>query len=822
MAKRKTKKSKQVDDYEHKEATRLNNPPSGLAWQDTEKPPKRTFEYDPHLDPQLIWSGKAERTSFEVEAPSIHVHEYLSAERIIRAVQKEQPQLSFFESPDLDRSKQVEFYKHEMDWYNRLVLGDSLVVMTSLLERERLGGRVQMIYIDPPYGINYNSNFQARVRERSPKETQDETVTREPEQIQAYRDTWELGVHSYLTYLRDRLLLARELLSDNGSVFVQIGPDRLHLVRTLMDEVFGAQNACPVITVQKTSGHEARLLPEISDFLLWYAKDKPQVKYRQLFEERAERGAAYSNVELPDGVRRRMTPEERLDPSRLPSGSRIFRYDNITSQGSSRSLPFEFNGETFYPGRNLQWKIRREGMEGLAKAGRLAVVGKTLSYIRYVDDFGAVRRTNIWTDTGVAGFQQRKKQYVVETNPKIIERAVLMTTDPGDLVIDPTCGSGTTAFVAEKHGRRWITVDTSRVALALTRERILTANYPHYRLIDALRGVDAGIEYRVATRITASSIGYGEAPPEEILYDQPLVDSNVIRVSGPFTVEALSRYSVNPMGDGASPEPDDLGSTEAQDHVDTLLDALEKQGIPGKPGEKTKIESLQRITNTGFIQAEGTYSDASGKEKSFAVSLGPRFGPITVAQIDEALHDAYGYDLVVFAGFAADPEAQKYVAKGKLGRFNVVLLAANPDLLVGDLLKTTASSQTFRLFASPDVRVKPVNDGEVAVEVIGIDSFDASTGEVVSRSQADVAAWFLDQDYDGIVFHVTQAFFPKTNAWEQLQKALKDTVDPDLMEQLESFESIPFTPGEHGKAAVRVIDDFGNASEVVVDLASTG
>lgn len=704
-------------------------------------------------------------------------------------------------------------------WRNRLILGDSLTVMTSLLDKERLGGQVQTIYIDPPYGINFNSNFQARLSDRSPKETRDETITREPEQIQAFRDTWALDIHSYLTYLRDRLLVARELLSDQGSVFVQIGPDRLHLVRCLLDEVFGSQNSCPVITVQKTSGHEATLLPEVADFLLWYAKDKTRVKYRQLYEERSEKGDAYRYAHLSDGTRRPMTPEERADPTRLPAGSRIFRYGDITSQGSSRSVPFEFEGRTFHPGRNLQWKIRLEGMEGLARAGRLGVTGNTLSYIRYADDFPAIRRTNVWTDTGVAGFQKRKKQYVVETNPKIVERALLMTSDPGDLVIDPTCGSGTSPYVCEKHGRRWITIDTSRVAVALTRERLLTATYPYYALIDDQRGIDGGLKYRVLERVTASSIGYGKPPSEETLYEHPLVEPNLVRISGPFTVEALSRYGTNPMQEDRLPVPQDAHSTESSDHVETLLDALKKQGIPRKGAKPVLIDSVERLANIGVLQAEGTFLDVDGEKRRCAVSIGPRFGPITVLQIDEALHDAYGYDLVVFAGFAASAEAQDYVGRGRIGRFNVAILEANPDLLIGDLLKTTPASQTFRLFSAPEVKVKSNGSDHTCIELLGVDSFDAATGEVTSRGQGDIAAWFLDQDYDGVVFHVNQALFPKSSSWDDLKRALKGTIDKDLMEQLASFQSLPFTPGEHRKAAVRVIDDSGSTSEVVLDLA---
>jgi len=823
MARRTARKGKEVADYRHEEATRPNNPPAGLAWQDTAPPPKRKWAYDPHLDPTLQWAGKQERTEFEVEAPSIHVHERLSTEAILSAVRKEPAQPSLFEDPELDQAKAIEFYEHEMGWTNRMVLGDSLTVMTSLLERERLGGQVQMIYIDPPYGINFNSNFQARISKRTQKEGADDSLTREPEQIQAYRDTWELGIHTYLAYLRDRLLVSRELLTDSGSLFVQIGPDNMHLVRVLLDEVFGPKNCCAVITVSKTAGHASRLLPEVTDFLLWYAKDASHAHYQQLFEERATDGnlGAYQYVETADGERRRMTDTERRDPaSVVEAGGRIFRLDNITSPGYSphKTVDFEFEGKTFHPGANNHWKLRVEGMTGLAKAGRLAVAGRTLSYVRYRDDFGGIARTNVWTDTGQAGFAQRKKAYVVETNPKIVERCIAMTTRPGDLVIDPTCGSGTTAWACEKLGRRWITTDTSRVALALARERLLTAKFDYFQLSEPERGIASGFEYRELPRVTASSIGYGEPEPPVKLYDQPLVDANKVRVSGPFTFEALSRYAFNPDEADTSSNGTNDASAEALDHVQVLLEALRAQGIPRQGGKPIPIESLDPIANAGFLQAEGTYCDDKGSERTFAVSLGPRFGSITATQINEAMHDAAGYHLVVFAGFAATAEAQAWIAKGKLGRSEVALLEANADLLVGDLLKNTSASQTFRLFASPDAEVRDADNDEVVIEVMGTDTFDASTGQVLSTNREGIAAWFLDQNYDGIVFHANQAFFPRASAWDQLQKALKGTLDTELMERLNSFESLPFKAGDHKRAAIRLVDDSGTTSEAVLEL----
>lgn len=816
-------KRKEVGDYRHEVATRLNNPTAALAREDLAPIPERTFMFDPHLDPQLVWAGKAEQDELTVEAPSIHVHERLSTEAIMKATRRENAQIALFADPGLDRATQVEFYEHEMGWANRLILGDSLVAMTSLLERERMGGQAQLVYIDPPYGINFNSNFQARISNRAPKETDDSSVTREPEQIQAYRDTWQLGLHSYLTYLRDRLIAAREMLSDSGSVVVQIGPDNMHLVRSVLDEVMGPSNHCATITVVKTSQVTSALLPEICDHLIWYAKDKTQVVYNQLYERRALDAVDgdYKHVEMPDGTRRPLTSEEFDAPAGvLAHGGRIYRQGDATSQGFSKTktVDFEFDGESFHPGANRHWLLRAGGMRGLASANRLVKRGKSISYVRFLDDTVGVRRTNVWTDTGQAGSRGRKKAYVVETNSKIAERVVAMLTHPGDLVVDPTCGSGTTAFVSEKLGRRWITIDTSRVALAIARERLLTSKFDYYELVDPTRGVDAGLRYDRFTWVTASSIGYGEPPDEVPLVDQPRIEGDKIRVAGPFTVEALSRYADNPFGEDRD---EAVSADAAADHISALLNALRTMGIPRKGGSPSKVLTLEPLAGAGALHAEGRFEgsgDGSAPERAFAVSLGPRHGPITVAQIDEALAESPGYELVVFAGFAATAEAQQYLAPGKRGRVNVALLEANADLLLGDLLKNTKASQTFRLFAAPEAEVHRNGDGEVSVELLGMDSFDAATGEVTSRNQDEIAAWFLDHEYDGSVFHVNQAFFTRSNAWEALGKALKGTIDEEVVESMHSFTSLPFEIGPSKKAAIRVVDDAGQTSEAILDL----
>jgi adenine-specific DNA-methyltransferase len=811
-----------VADYEHPLARRTNNPPAGLAHLDRDETPVRTYSYDAHLDPQLVWSGKRERAEVTIPAPSVHVHEELSAEKIIGVVRRQRTQQPLFDIDQLDPAKAVEFYRHELGWSNRIILGDSLTVMTSLLERERLGGNVQCIYIDPPYGVNYKSNFQPSLSTTDVSED-DSGLSREPEMIQAYRDTWELGVHSYLSYLRDRLVAARELLTDSGSVFVQISDDHAHLVRALMDEVFGSQNYVAQITFQKTANSTGRNLGIISDFLLWYGRDVAQLKYHQLYtlRELGQDGSkAYTKVRLSDGKVRDLTAEERFGLKELPPNAQVFRLAPLTSQsigrkkgpGAASWFEVEIDGQPYTPGMSSRWKTNEGGMERLKAADRLMPSDKTLNYVRYLDDFEGVALTNIWTDTAMSGSADRKR-YVVQTNPKVIARCVMMTTDPGDLVLDPTCGGGTTAFVCEQYGRRWITIDTSRVALAVARERLLTARYDYYQLANPSRDVDGGLKYEERTRITLGQIAKGQPVETVVLYDRPLIERGKIRVSGPFTVEALSRYAVNPLDE---PQSANTGVSPSPGHIPLLLSALRTQGLPRPGSAPLPIENLTEIAAAGPLQAEGITAISSRKVR-FAVSLGPQFGAITMAQVSDALRSSIGFDLVVFAGFAVDAEAQERLATGKVGGADVALLIANPDLLIGDLLRNTSASQTFRLYASPDIRVESTTEG-IRVHVEGLDSFDAATGEITSYGRTGVQAWFLDDDYDGTVFQVSQAFFPVTDGWEKLRQALRGTVDADLVAELHGWTSLPFQPGKHERVAVRVIANDGNAAEVIRDL----
>jgi adenine-specific DNA-methyltransferase len=452
------------------------------------------------LDPQLIWRGKDKQdwSDLVVSAPPLYIQEKVKPKVLIddlrrQTEERREAAASEQDSPDLfgdfnglpEGADRTEFYQHEGHWQNRMILGDSLQVMASLAEREGLRGKVQCIYFDPPYGIKFNSNFQWSTTSRDVKDGNADHITREPEQVKAFRDTWKDGIHSYLTYLRDRLMVARDMLTESGSIFVQIGDENVHRVRAVMDEVFGGDNFVSLVTFVKTTGQTDNLLASVTDYVLWYSKRIGSIKYRQPFKEKelgAEGALAYTRAVDAHGVR--ISASEAKGRSNREQ-YRFYTTSDLTSQSPGTRYNIEFLGENFYP--KGYWKTEQGSFPRLMKSDRIERVGKSLRYIRYFDDYPAFPISNNWSDTGIAGFAS-DKIYVVQTTPKVIERCILMASDPGDLVLDPTCGSGTTAYVAEQWGRRWITIDTSRVALALARARIMGARYPFYLLADSREG----------------------------------------------------------------------------------------------------------------------------------------------------------------------------------------------------------------------------------------------------------------------------------------------------------------------------------------------
>jgi len=886
VRKKKTQNPPRTETYQHPTAESLLRPDVGTQAQFRKKKPHATYRYDSSLDPAmswdegneareegeglirqileaeslegakaaasrlkamsgpfLNWSGKAERSEFEVPTLPLFIHERLSTSAVIETLKghkKGMEQLALFADPQHSITDQVlKAYEHRDKWVNRMILGDSMVVMNSLLNYEGMAGQVQMIYMDPPYGVKFGSNFQPFVRKRDVKHGDDDHMTYEPEMVQAYRDTWELGGHSWLTYMRDRLYMAKELLANTGSIFLQINDENVHHAREIMDEVFGKDNFVSQINFQTTSGFETSTVATLGDFLLWYAKDKTQVKVRKLFQKQVpvlgEGNARW--VLLPDGTYRGVSAEERRGETQIPLGSRPYKPDNILSQGVSKEpQPFEHEGKKYTPGGNSHWKAHYpSGMERLAHAGRIHVAKNSIQYRRFHDDFSYQEIGNIWTDT-ITGSFTADKIYVVQTNLKVIERCLQLTTDPGDLVFDPTCGSGTTAYVAEQWGRRWITTDVSRVPLALARQRLLTATYKYYELRDELRGPVSGFVYKrkqnkkgeevggIVPHITLKSIANNEPPAEEVLVDRPEIVRNITRVTGPFVVEATIP---TPMGwEQEDTMPLEIKEDQAA-FGDRMLEVLRKVKTLRLPGNrKVVLKNVRLPAKTLSLSAEAIANgensgsdEISGKPVAFV--FGPENGAVSEHLVFEAAREAHGKDYahLFVLGFGIEPNARMLVEKcNDVMGIAATYVEATRDLMMGDLLKNMRSSQVFSVCGLPEVEINRDSDGKYQVKLLGVDVFDPVTMNSDSRPGDDVPAWFLDTDYNGQVFHVCQAFFPRTSAWNNLKKAIKTDYSSDVWDHLAGDESAPFEGGDHGRIAVKVIDDRGNELMVVKDL----
>ena len=835
MARKKSNATEQklFEQYEHKGKQRLNNPPVGLvdAHTDNGGQKRKTYQYDPHLDPQLQWAGKAEHTSFEVPTVSLHVHERIDPRRIIETVRKEKTDMvqpSLFEDNKKPLREAIEFYKHKEGWSNRLIAGDSLLVMNSLLEKEGMGGKVQMVYFDPPYGIKYGSNFQPFVNKRDVKDGKDEDLTAEPEMIKAFRDTWELGIHSYLTYLRDRLRLARELLSESGSVFVQIGDENVHLVRNVLDEIFGVENFISLITVVKTSSATAMLLPNISDYILIYSKKKELLKYRQLFLDKlagGQGGSAYNKVEFPDG--KRMSVKEAEESNKDFSNAKYYRLSDLRSQRPPGSFPVFFEGKQYIPTKGY-WKTGEEGFKKLINEKRIDASSNTLNYVRYLDDFPAFPITNNWSD--LSSSVGSDKVYVVQTNEKILQRCLLMTTDPGDLVLDITCGSGTTAYVAENWGRRWITCDTSRVAIALAKQRLMTANFDYFELAHPVEGVGSGFHYKTVPHITLKSIANNEPAPQETLYDQPFIDNKRLRVTGPFTMEAVPAPVAKSFEEADSSITSSDAGTEVARSGETLRqsewrDELLRNGVRAKGGKTIAFSRMEAARGFRYVQAEAETKEA--KPQKVYVVFGPEHAPLEQRMVELAYEEVKPYkpDILLFCALQFDEEAAKDIDEMNPEITRCLFLKAqmNADLFTDDLKKKRASNESFWLIGQPDVKLKEIksgdNKGKYQIEVNGFDYYNPKTGNVESGGKGDIAMWLLDTDYDGRSIFPSQVFFPMAGAkegWATIARNLKAEIDEDKIEAFGGTLSLPFTPGK--AVAVKIIDARGIESLKIIRL----
>ena len=795
-------------------------------------------------DPELFWLdkyGNDDRDDLlKVDIRSLYRHEHIAPEQLIQGLyktvveKKNEDQIDLFSPNELfgnalerdELEKVSEYYRHSDGWTNRLIQGDSHLVMASLLEREGMAGQVQTIYIDPPYGISYSSNWQMKLNNRTVKEN-DENVSGEPEMIKAFRDTWELGIHSYLSYIRDRLLIAKELLMESGSCFLQISDENVHLVRNVMDEVFGNENFVSQIAFKKSVGLGSSGLTGTLDYIIWYAKDKSNLKFRQLYKDREiGDGTGYTLIELEDGSFRRMTRQELENPKLLPNGSKPFCAAPLLSSGFTESCTYDFelDGELVKANR-YSWKTNKEGMERLIKNNRIIKPGKLPNYKMFASDYPVSPLSNYWDDVRASDLR-----YVVQTSNKVIQRCILMTSDPGDLVLDPTCGSGTTAYVAEQWGRRWITIDTSRVALNLAKQRLLAATFNYYKLYDSeSEDIRQGFVYRKVPHITLKSIAQNEAPSDEFLFDQPKADHTRIRVSGPFTVETLQNFEPqSPESIHAEETKQDDSGLFEQRIFDHLKSAGVKNGIKNEQAIFIRLEQLA----DSFLHAEGFYLDGSGNEKKAYFHIGPKFGTVAKQAVNEAVkacRQRGDADWLIILGFSFESDIANQNVTMSVGSFEVTKVRMHDDLLQDGLLKKDKKAASFVTIGEPDIKLRKEGN-ENYVEVCGLDIYDPIKDIVKARNVEDIAYWMVDDDYDGSNFVVKQVFFcggskdefkkwrkgldtlAKDKRKRDVERTLKIEIDDDAFDRLFGFKSHPFEAKKGQKVAVRVISQFGEES----------
>ena len=755
-----------------------------------------------------------------------------------------------------------EFYQHSGHWQNRLIHGDSAEVMQSLIARDGLAGQVQMIYFDPPYGIKYNSNFMTATDKLETKNDATGIPMGDTLPIKAFRDTYRNGIHSYLDEIHERLVLFRELLADSGSLFLQIGDDNVHRLAVLCDEVFGEENRVATITWRPTSGSSTRTLPESASYILLYAKDKERVKYRQLFEpltrreviEEWNKSFSPPQVELPDGNTRRLTAAERSDPDGLlPKGSRIFRTMNLTSQGASntgRTCYFEYEGISYHSGHTRQWRVSTpeeqthstgtntraigvdsppdggdhlSGLDRLAQLRRLEGTGEggALLWKWYEDEIPGRRIDNVWSQQAAPS----GKRYTVQTANRIIERCILMSTDPGDLILDPTLGSGATAHMAEHWGRRWIGIDCGRVAIAVARRHLLTAVHPWYRTIDGGSDPASGLDVETIQRVSAATLAYDTVnDPENTidLVDRPKEDTKRSRLTGPFTVESASPYAYLPFSDNSAEPAADIGTAEGLS-AERLLEALIAHPICDASGQEVLSVVETTPWPNGQLASHEADCTAPGRETRLAAAIVLAASDVTVSadMIARAASEARRArsdisDLIIVASAFED------AASTDAGAVRVHKVAASRDLQIPGL-GTEPDAGALTLLGEPDVWCERDGQGNLVVELAGYDTYDPATGRVKQSSGTDVDCWMVDTDHDGTGFFPRLVYLPGYRRGDpqikRLLKSLGKDLDKTAEEALCGTVSQPFPPPNPGNnVAVKIITRTGAEMTAIAEL----
>lgn len=784
------------------------------------KPPRLAWERDP---PDNTPAGP------------LYIHEKLHPAAFATSLKKDHDHNleSFFGSyDDLPEGAEFEWYQHRGRWQNRIIRGESRHVMASLLAKEGMAGKVQMVYFDPPYGIDFRTILQANVD----KNQDADEIPNDPEALQTFRDTYKNGVHSYLDNIYQIASHARELLNETGSFFLQIGSANVNRVGVVLDEVFGVENRIGMITFAKTSSSSSRNLPEVADYLFWYAKDKQYTKYYQLYEPTPTRKdlldllSSYAIVELEDGEVRKLALEEKHDPdANLPNESKLCKSVPLISQGYSktRSQDYTWNNKLWKCPPASQWPVSYEGLDRLAELGRLYGNNKSLNWKKYENEFPGRKINNIWIKKAYS----HDKHYVVETAESTIEKCILMTTDPGDLVLDPTCGSGTTAYVAENWGRRWITSDAGLVAVNLARQRIITGIFPWHLLMDSEQGhrrenelrnkahqpplpaqsaygedPSAGFVCERMPRVSPQFLAYPEREaPVDYMVDRPEKDKGRIRVSSPFTVESLSPYRyVDPK----------RSVSEMQSPVrQNVVDALRNTGIR-MDGSNVCLADLEEHPGR-MITHTATFD---GRRACILVAD----DDCTVPQVmvDHAAEEAAAMPSVtalIIVAFNYEPS----VRNEKRGRLGIYKAMANQDLQMGNLADGK-DDVAFVLVGEPDVKVD-VRDGKMTAEIIGYDTFNPASGTTKPGTKNDVYCWMIDTEYDGRSFFARRIHFPGADKDKQIKKfytALQKRIDSDLWESMLSLKSAPFSVPKSGRIAVKIITSTHTEMIAVIDVNS--
>jgi adenine-specific DNA-methyltransferase len=795
-------------------------------------------------DPELFWMNKYgnddRQDLLKIDIRSLYRHEHITPELIIKNLFRLKHSINekeslftisemfgnMFDKDELDKISS--YYRHFDGWTNRLIQGDSLLVMTSLLEREGMAGQVQTIYIDPPYGINYSSNWQVRINSTNVKES-DDNLTGEPEVIKAFRDTWELGIHSYLSYMRDRLLIAKELLTESGSCFVQISSQNSHLLRNLLDEIFGSENFVSQIAYRtKNMTIDTKLLGSVNDYILWYGKNKEKLKFRKLYGPSNVEGDSHWNMyQAQDGTINPMTREQIYNHFNLPKGVDPVRLTALYPIGFSpdRVFPVEFKGKTYWPAKNRSWKFDEKGFKILVEANRIMEYagGDTVNYVLKLSDYPVSPMHSLWHETAPTS----SKDYVVQTSTTPIQRCILMSSDPGDLILDPTCGSGTTAFVAETWGRRWITIDTSRISINVAKIRLISATYNFFKLYDSQgQDVRLGFIYDRVPHITLESITNAEPSEEIVLFDKAKVDNSKVRVCGPFTVETLQNFE--PLSPEDLAKEKETGDNSSFENV--VKDHLLSAGI--KNGRKDEHASFSRVEFLAgeYINAEGFYNTGSGERKAYFY-LGPKFGTVSKLAVNNAIKECRSLgdaDWLVILGFSFESEISNTQQTMNMGTFEVTKVRMNDDLLQDGLKKKPAkTAASFITIGEPDILVEEDN-GFATVEILGVDIYDPISDKVNPRNLHDIAYWMVDDDYDTSNFVVKQIFFcggnkdefnkwkkglsnlAKDNTRKKVEQTLRIEIDEEAFDRLYGYRSHPIKIKDNNhKIAVRVISQFG-------------